>query len=193
MSTDEHIKTRPNLSVLALISFMASFIVARLFSILHSNIVLIHGGIHFHHFWYGLSLLVIGGWLGISISCDHERINRVSAIIFGVGGGLVGDEVGLLLTFGDYWSGITYTLVIIFSTVISLLILLIKYSKIIHREFTVFLSSHAGLYSGVFLVVASVAFILETRKFAIRTFPAALTIVGCIIIGAYFIKRMRRS
>ncbi len=190
---DEHIRTRPNLSVLALISFMASFVVARLFTTLHTNIVLIHGGIHFHHFWYGLSLLVIGGWLGISIGCSHERINRVSAIMFGVGGGLVGDEVGLLLTFGDYWTGITYTLVIVFSTVVSVLILLIRYSRIIHREFTVFLSSHAGLYSGVFLVVVSVAFILETRRFVIRTFPAALTIVGCIIVAAYFIKRMRQS
>jgi Na+/phosphate symporter len=137
-------------------------------------------------------LLVVGGWLGISIGCDHERVNRVSAIIFGVGGGLVGDEVGLLLTFGDYWTGITYTVVIVFSTAVSLLIFLVKYSKIIHREFAVFLSSHAGLYSGIFLVVASVAFVLETRKFAIRTFPAALTIVGFVIIVAYFIKRVRR-
>jgi len=190
---DEHIKTRPNLSVLALISFVASFVVARLFTVLRSNVVLIHGGIHFHHFWYGLSLLVIGGWLGISIGCDHERVNRLSAIIFGVGGGLVGDEVGLLLTFGNYWTGITYTLVIVFSTVTSLLILVIKYSRSIHREFTVFLSSHAALYSGVFLVIASVAFILETRRFAIRAFPAALTIVGCIVVVAYFVKRMRRS
>ena len=34
------------------------------------------------------------------------------AIVFGIGGGLVGDKIGLLLTFGNYYSELTYTFLI---------------------------------------------------------------------------------
>ncbi|HML02489.1 MAG TPA: hypothetical protein VK487_03845, partial [Candidatus Bathyarchaeia archaeon] len=56
--------------------------------------ILVRYGLHIHHFWFGLVLLVVGGWLGISY--ENERIDRVAAILFGAGGGLVADEVGLL-------------------------------------------------------------------------------------------------
>jgi hypothetical protein len=68
-------------------------------------VVVVNGGIHFHHFWYGLALVVALGWTGIALS--DARIGRVLAIVFGLGAGLIGDEVGLLLTFGDYYSGLT--------------------------------------------------------------------------------------
>src|SRR5512136_3116855 len=115
----ERIEERPNLSLLALISFIVSFAVARIFTTLKPDTVLTGGGYHIHHFWYGLLMVVIGGWLGISYR--SERVDRVAAIIFGAGGGIIGDEVGLLLTLGDYWTEATYTLIVIFLAVASML------------------------------------------------------------------------
>src|SRR3989304_9533170 len=167
MTLKEEIKEKPNLSILALFSFVASFAVARAFTTLSPNTVLISGDYHVHHFWYGLALLTIGGWLGISY--ENERINRLSAILFGAGGGLIGDEIGLLLTFKDYWIDITYTAVIFILACASILILLFRFSKVILAESAQFLRSNASLYFGVFLAAVSVAFILETDNVLIIT------------------------
>ena len=50
-------------------------------------------------------MVVVTGWLGIAITT--ERLGRLLATIFGLGVGFIGDEVGLLLTFGDYQSETT--------------------------------------------------------------------------------------
>ncbi len=191
MSGKENIQRRPNLSILALTSFIASFAVARIFTSLFPKTVWEVSGLHVHHFWYGLAMLAIGGWLGISY--ENERINRLSAIVFGAGGGLIGDEVGLLLTMNDYWTEITYTLIIIFLTAVSMLILLFRYSKIIRTEFAQFLRSNSSLYFGVFLVAVSVAFILETDDIIVITVSSVLTTVACTIVLAYFIQRLMRK
>jgi len=188
---EERIKTKPNLSMLALISFTASFVIARIFTSLYPSTFWEISGYHIHHFWYGLAMLAIGGWLGISI--ENERINRVAAILFGAGGGLIGDEVGLLLTLESesYWAEITYTFVIMFLTFTSTLILLNKYSKIIRTEFAQFLGSNASLYFGVFLAAVSAAFISETENITVIAISGSLAVIACIIIIAYFIQRIR--
>jgi hypothetical protein len=86
-------------------AFIAAFLGARLFATLNPTVVVVRSGIHFHHFWYGLAMVVGAGWLGIALS--NERLSRNLAIVFGLGAGLIGDEVGLLLTFGDYTSNLT--------------------------------------------------------------------------------------
>jgi hypothetical protein len=189
---EERVKTKPNLSILALISFLGSFGIARIFTAFYPDTVLVGGGFHIHHFWYGLAMLAIGGWLGISI--ENERVNRVAAILFGAGGGLIGDEVGLLLTLESesYWTEITYTSIILFLTFISMLILLNKYSKAIRTEFAEFLSSNASLYFGVFLAAVSIAFILETDNTVVIILSSVSAIFGCVIFSAYFVQRIKR-
>jgi len=193
MTVKEEIKEKPNLSILAMTSFIASFTIARTFTTLNPTTVLISGDYHIHHFWYGIALLAIGGWLGISY--QSERTDRLAAILFGAGGGLIGDEVGLLLTFSAhaYWAEITYTFVIIFLTFASMLILVSRYHKLIRTEFTQFLRSNASLYFGVFLAAVSTAFILETDNLTIITVSSVLTIVACVVILAYFVQRIRIS
>jgi hypothetical protein len=181
---------RPNLSILALVSFIASFVVTRTFTTLNPDIVLVSSGIHIHHFWFGLVLQAIGGWLGISY--NDERINRLAAILFGAGGGLIGDEVGLLLTFGNYWSEITYTLIIMFLAIASTSILIIRYSKTITTELTHFLRSNASLYFGVFLAVVSIAFIMETDNASIITISGIASATACAVILAYLVQRIMR-
>jgi len=188
MVENEKIKERPNLSVLALVSFLASFMVARIFTMLSPSTVLISGGYHIHHYWYGLIILAIGGWLGISY--ENERINRVAAILFGAGGGIIGDEVGLLLT-SEYWTGITFTFLMIFLAFASILILLFRFSKIILNEFSQFFRSQTSFYLGVFLATISVAFILETNDIAVMIASIVLTMIGLTIILLCFIHRFR--
>jgi hypothetical protein len=174
---------------LALGSFICSFAAARTFTTFYANVVLVRGHIHVHHFWYGLVLLVLGGWLGISY--DSERVSRVAAILFGVGGGLIGDEVGLLATWGNYWTEITYTFVIIIVALASMIILVSMYHEVIRREFTEFLRSNASLYFGVFLAAVSITFILETDNVTIIIISSLLTVAASIILLVYFFERIR--
>ena len=185
------IKERPSLSVLALVSFVGSFIIARALTTISPDTVLVSGSLHVHHFWFGLIMLAIGGWLGISY--NDVKINRLAAILFGAGGGLIGDEVGLLLTLEseNYWAGITYTLVTIFVAFVSILILVRLYYRLIRTEFAEFLSSNASLYFGLFLAAVSVAFIIETDNTLILTVSSVTTIVSCILILACFVQRFR--
>ena len=97
--------TTHGLLFLMFLSFVASFLIARAFATLNPTTVVITGGIHFHHFWYGLAMIVVAGGLGIVH--NDPRYRRLYTVVFGLGGGLVGDEIGLLLTFGNYDSVLT--------------------------------------------------------------------------------------
>ena len=66
---------RANFAIVALLSFILSFIVARTFTTFFPSTVLVSNGIHVHHFWFGIVLLAIGGWLGISYNdVDADRL-----------------------------------------------------------------------------------------------------------------------
>jgi hypothetical protein len=191
ISSEEMIKTKPNLSVLALISFIIAFAVARIFTSLYPSVVWEFSGLHIHHFWFGLALLAVGGWLGISV--ENERVNRIAAILFGAGGGLIGDEVGLLLTLNvhAYWADFTYTFIIIFLAFTSIVILLVRYNRIIRTEFAQFLRSNASLYISVFLAAVSIAFILETDNTTVITISSSIATIALIIIIAYLIQQIK--
>jgi hypothetical protein len=81
--------TTHGLLFLMFLSFIASFLIARAFATLNPTTVVITGGIHFHHFWYGLAMIVVAGGLGIVH--NDPRYRRLYAVVFGLGGGLVGD------------------------------------------------------------------------------------------------------
>jgi hypothetical protein len=114
--------TTNGLSFLALLAFVASFLSARTFATLNPSTVVKTGGIHFHHFWYGLTLIIVVGW--IAIAYDIPRYRRVYAVLFGLGCGLIGDEIGLFLTFGNYNSSLTFFFFVIVVSVGSMVVLL---------------------------------------------------------------------
>ena len=190
-TSTERLVPRVHFAALALVSFILSVIVARAFTHFFPGAVLISGDLHIHHFWFGIALLATGGWLGISY--NHKEIDMVAAIIYGVGGGLIADEVGLLLTFGDYWSGITWTFVIVLVASASVLILLGMYGRAIVNELHDFVSSRVSLYVGIFLAAVSIAFIVETDNLLVTVVSAGLTIAAVLMVLAYFIHRMRTS
>jgi hypothetical protein len=192
-SDEEKVEERPNLSILAMISFIASFLIARTFTSLSPHITLTGpGGYHIHHFWYGIAMLAIGGWLGISY--QSNRIDRLAAILFGAGGGIIGDEAGLLLTgLQDYWTGITYTMIIIFLTLVSMLVLLFRYSKTIATELAELTQSKVSIYFSIFLAVVSTATILETDDLLIIAISSALVAISCFVILGYSVQRLRKK
>lgn len=191
MDSERKIGRKPNLSTLALVSFVASFVIARIFTTLSQKTVVVTYGIHIHHFWYGLIMLAIGGWLGISY--HEKRIDRMAAVLFGAGGGIIGDEAGLLLTLGDYWTELTYTVMITFLAIVSILAMLVRYQKTILTELRHFSRSSASLYLGVFVAAVSVAFTLETNDPTMVTASFVLTAIGLTIAAAYFVQRIRRK
>jgi len=183
-------ETNPHFSVLALIFFMASFLVARTFTTLSPNtIILVGGGIHIHHFWFGLALLAIGGWMGIVN--QNQRIDQLAAVLYGAGAGLIADEFGLLLTFGDYWTEWTYTIVIILVTLASIGILLVKYSRTIRTHAWGLSKGSAILYLGIFLGVVSVAFLFTANNVMIFDAACVIAVIALVMILIYVVQRLR--
>ncbi len=147
---------RHGLSFLATIAFVSSLIGSRTFAMLNPQIVVIQQGIHFHHFWYGLALIAIAGWLGIAR--PSERLSRVYATVYGLGAGFIGDEVGLLLTFGDYYSELTYISLVAAVSFILLAMLLLRYGDRVVRDVFSISSAEKVFHLGIFLVGFSAIF-----------------------------------
>ena len=147
---------RHGLAFYGTVSFVASFLGARLFATLNPTVTVVRGGIHFHHFWYGLAMVVSTGWLGITLS--NERMGRNLAIVFGLGAGLIGDEVGLLLTFGDYTSNLTEIFFVAAIAFIILVTLLSRGRKHIEKEVINLSRKERLTQVGVFLGAFSVIF-----------------------------------
>ncbi|MFG2885050.1 hypothetical protein ACGFYV_22615 [Streptomyces sp. NPDC048297] len=95
--------------LLALAAFVLTFVVTRIITRLiragkgpFGNIKA--GGLHIHHVVPGVVLTVVGGF-GAVASDRHGADAAVSAVVFGIGAGLVLDEFALILHLDDvYWS-----------------------------------------------------------------------------------------
>jgi hypothetical protein len=169
-----------------LIFFLASFAIARVFTFFFPSVVLEVQGFHIHHFWYGLALLVIGGWLGINYRDDQTE--RIAAIIFGVGGGLVGDEIGLLLTFGDYYSELTFTFLVSFLVFVSMAYLFKRHGQTIITELYGFFRMNADLYVGLFLAFVSSAFLIQSDNMLVIMLSGMTFIVALVLILRWMVR-----
>ncbi len=183
-------EARVHLATVALVSFILAFLVARTFTTLFPSQVIITSGIHIHHFWFGIILLAVGGWLGINYR--NKDIEIAAAILYGVGGGLIVDEVGLLLTFGDYWTGLTWVILVLMLAVISVLILLTRYRKQIQEELKEPFSGKLALTLGIFLAALAVPFVLETNNLIVISCAVGITVVAVVAITVFFIRQKRK-
>ena len=60
-------------------------------------------GAHLHHFVWGIAILIIVGFLGLMV--EEARWHPRFAVLFGIGVGLIVDELVIIVTFQDlYWS-----------------------------------------------------------------------------------------
>src|SRR5467141_4425099 len=176
---------RHGLAFYGTVSFVASFLGARLFATLNPTVTVVRGGIHFHHFWYGLAMVVSTGWLGITLS--NERMGRNLAIIFGLGAGLIGDEVGLLLTFGNYTSNLTEVFFVAAIAFIILVTLLSRGRERIEREVINISRKERLTQIGVFIAAFSVIF------FAVDNWAVGLAVLGLgILVYLWGFEREKR-
>jgi hypothetical protein len=147
---------RHGLAFYGTLAFVAGFLGARLFATLNPRVVVVQNGIHFHHFWYGLVIVIVAGWTGIALS--NVWLSRNLAILFGLGVGLIGDEVGLLLTFGDYNSNLTEIFFVAAIAFIILATLLSKGREHIEKDVISISWKERGTQLGVFLGAFSALF-----------------------------------
>jgi len=176
---------RHGLGFYGTLAFVASFLGARLFATLNPTVTVVRGGIHFHHFWYVLAMVVSTGWLVLTLS--NERMGRNLAIIFGLGAGLIGDEVGLLLTFGDYTSNLTEIFFVAAIAFIILVTLLSKGRRHIEKEVINISRKERLTQIGIFIGAFSVIF------FAVEEWGVGLAALGLgVLIFLWGFERERR-
>ncbi len=108
-----HLDYRRRAALRMLIAFIVAFGLVRLLTFaIHNNLGPFHdivlgggasGTIHIHHYMWGLTLIVVCGFLALSL--EGARWHPVLVIPFGVGLALVLDEFALLLQLKDvYWA-----------------------------------------------------------------------------------------
>ena len=118
----------------------------------------------------------VAGWL--AITWKSERLDRVYAVMYGLGAGFIGDEVGLLLTFGNYQSELTFDFFIGTISASILLLLVLRYRALLVKEISYLMTREGLTLLGVFL--AGFSFILFA--FGSISFGTPLALVGIIVI-----------
>jgi hypothetical protein len=93
----------------AWVAFIVTFALLRLltygirYHFLPFNNVVVGGGLHIHHFVWGILLLIVIGFLGLMI--ENARWHPWLAVVFGIGAALVLDEFAIWLNLSDvYWT-----------------------------------------------------------------------------------------
>ena len=104
----QHVDYRRQAALWMWVTFIATFIFLRLltfgirYHLIPAKNVVTSSGLHIHHFVWGIVILLIVGFLGITLW--SERLHPWLGAIFGIGAALVLDEYALWLNLQDvYW------------------------------------------------------------------------------------------
>src|SRR5438034_1628760 len=95
------------------LGYTAAVGIARLFVTLesvctqHCRVIRVQG-FRFHHMYYGVLLLLVS--LGVMIYASDARARWDSALVAGIGLGLIADEIGLLILKLSYWNIISVSI-----------------------------------------------------------------------------------
>ncbi len=176
---------RHGLTFIATLAFLASFFGSRLFSTLFPDTVVVQGDIHIHHFFYGIALISAAGWMGIA--WRNERLYRLYAVLYGLGAGFLGDEIGLLLTLGNYESELTYLFFVGAISFIIVATLLLRYRVLLERDVVKLAVWERVALLGVFITGFSVFFAFLSSGINLILIPLALLGIG--ILALTFVRR----
>ena len=135
-------------------------------------------------------MVAIGGWLGISY--DDKETSRIASILYGAGGGLIVDEVGLLLTLGNYWTGLTYAFLVVFLAFIVVLLFFYRYGALIVEELSEFVRSKLSFYLGILLFAVSVAFIIQTENSIVTAIASVIAVIAIILIMIFLFRQFTK-
>lgn len=104
----QHVDYRREAALRMWVAFIATFLFLRLltygirYHILPFRNVVTPGGLHIHHFVWGIFIVLIVGFLSITI--NSPRLHVWLAPLFGIGAALIIDEFALWLNLRDvYW------------------------------------------------------------------------------------------
>jgi hypothetical protein len=104
----QHVDYRRQAALFMWVTFIVTFIFLRLltfgirYHLLPVKNVVTSSGLHIHHFVWGIVILLIVGFLGITLW--SERLHPWLGAVFGIGAALVLDEYALWLNLKDvYW------------------------------------------------------------------------------------------
>src|SRR6266550_25137 len=175
---------------IATLTFVVSFFCSRLFANLFPNTVVMQGGINLHHFWYGIALISVAGWMGIA--WRNERLYRLYAVLYGLGAGFVGDEVGLLLTFNNYQSELTYLFFIAAISFVIIATLFLRYRAQLQEELLKLSLRERVAMIGVYLTGFSVFFFFLSSGVSLLGIPLSLGGLG-ILVWVYARRRKPRT
>ncbi len=113
---------RHGTSFIVLISFLITFVTARLVIYLIDHEILpdfyiFVGQTHVHHLNYGIFLLSIAGYL--SLIFHARRITHILAAVYGVGLGLTFDEFALWFNLqNNYYARVSYEAIVIIACIL---------------------------------------------------------------------------
>ena len=104
----QHVDYRREAALRMWVAFIVTFLFLRFltygirYHLLPFHNVVTPGGLHIHHFVWGIFIVLIVGFLGITINSPHLHVWL--APLFGIGAALIIDEFALWLNLRDvYW------------------------------------------------------------------------------------------
>ena len=105
----QHVDYRREAALRMWVAFIGTFLLLRLltygirYHFLPAHNIVASGGLHIHHFVWGILILLIVGFLGITFW--SPRLHGWLAPLYGIGAALVVDEFALWLNLRDvYWA-----------------------------------------------------------------------------------------
>lgn len=116
-------------------------------------------------------MVAVAGWLGIAWK-RTENLDRIYAVLYGLGAGFIGDEVGLLLTFGNYYSELTLVFFVIAISFSILITLLVSNRNQVERDFLKLRHEERLTQIGIFVAGFSTIFL------AFGSFSIGFVLVG---------------
>lgn len=114
-------KHRRRVSFIVLISFLLTFVFARLYVIaatleIFEDPHLYIRGYHIHHLNYGIVTMAIAGFMALVFQKEKQRL-RIG-VLYGIGLGLTFDEFGMWLKLeNDYWMRTSYDAIVVISLI----------------------------------------------------------------------------
>jgi hypothetical protein len=105
----KHVDYRREAALRVFVSFIVSFLLLRAltfgirYQLLPVRNVVTPGGLHIHHFVWGIFILLLAGFVALTV--NQARWHPLLAIVYGIGAALVLDEFALWLNLEDvYWA-----------------------------------------------------------------------------------------
>ena len=129
------------------------------------------------------------GWM--AIAWKNERLYRLYALLYGLGAGLMGDEIGLLLTLGNYQSELTLLFFIAALSFVIIATLFLRYRSQLEAELLKLSLRERIFMLGVYLTGFSIFIIFLTSGINLIGIPLSLLGLGLIVLTYVGRRRVR--